>query len=91
MTGAEIMEILKINLGIANSVYDDLLKAQLAASREYIAAEGITLDTDNSIGDAYLLTMYAAWLYKKRESNEAMPRMLRRQLNNKIFGQVSVE
>lgn len=85
MDDEKILRLLKIDLGILNDVYDELLTAQIAAAREYIAEEGITLDMKNN-GDIYTLVMYAAWLYKKRESSEGMPRMLRRRLNNRIYG-----
>ena len=45
--------------------------------------EGVTLT--NSAEDAQLIIMYAAYLYRKRATNEGMPRMLRWALNNRIF------
>jgi len=30
--------------------------------------------------------MYAAWLWRKRDTMDAMPRMLRWMLNNRVFG-----
>lgn len=85
MDDEKILELLKIDLGIMNDTYDKLLAAQISAARDYIAEEGIALDMSSN-GDAYTLVMYAAWLYKKRESSEGMPRMLRRRLNNRIYG-----
>jgi hypothetical protein len=32
-----------------------------------------------------LVVMYAAWLWRKRDNMEGMPRMLRYALNNRIF------
>ena len=48
-----------------------------------IAREGVAL-TD-SIEDAQLVILYAAYLFRKRATNEGMPRMLRWALNNRIF------
>ena len=57
-----------------------------ASARAYIAQEGITL-TD-TVQDAMLVEMYAAYLYRRRrEENVQMPRMLRWALNNRLFGQ----
>ena len=34
-----------------------------------------------------LIVMYAAWLWRKRDGMDAMPMMLRRALNNRVFGE----
>lgn len=52
-----------------------------------IEREGITLDLDES-DDALLTVMYAGWLYDKRKSpTSPMPRMVRYNLNNRLFSQ----
>lgn len=40
-----------------------------------------------SIEDGHLIMMYAAYLFRKRATEEPMPRMLRWALNNRIFGE----
>lgn len=50
-----------------------------------IQREGITLE--DGAEDEQLVEMYAAYLVRKRASNEGMPRMLRWALNNRLFGQ----
>lgn len=63
------------------------LSQYLGAAERYIATEGISLDLDD-LGDCQLVVMYAGWLYEKRKSAEAkMPRMLRYNLNNRLFQQ----
>lgn len=84
MTTAEIVSILKIDLQVASSALDGYLQTLVEAARAYITTEGITLD--GSVGDAALVEMYAAYLYRqRREKNTAMPRMLRWALNNRLM------
>lgn len=81
-----LIEMLKIDLGIMTVAYDERLNAIIAAAREMIAREGATLDDEN-LEDAQLIVMYAAWLWRRRDSGEGMPRMLRYALNNRIFAE----
>lgn len=83
MTQQELMALLKIDLGIIGTAYDPQLEQLLSAAQSFIAREGVTL-TD-SVEDAQLIIMYAAYLYRKRATDEGMPRMLRWALNNRIF------
>ena len=53
---------------------------------ELIAREGVTLTEPYTSEDANLIVMYASYLYRKRATEEPMPRMLRWALNNRIFG-----
>ena len=53
---------------------------------ELIAREGVTLTEPYTSEDANLIVMYASYLYRKRATDEPMPRMLRWALNNRIFG-----
>lgn len=81
----DLLDALKINLGITSSAYDARLGELLQAAQEMITREGVTaLNTDNR-EDAELVIMYAAYLWRKRDSAEGMPRMLRWALNNRIF------
>ena len=85
MTTSQLLEMLKIDLGISTNAYDTRLTALLEASAEAIAIEGITLGA--SVSDAQLQIMYASWLWRKRDSQEGMPRMLRWHLNNRLFSE----
>lgn len=51
-----------------------------------IQKEGATLDV-SVLEDAQLVVMYSAWLWRKRDSGEGMPRMLRWALNNRILSE----
>lgn len=84
MTNAEILTILKVDLQISTTSLDAYLTNLISAAKEYIGTEGVTLG--ESTGDALLVEMYAAYLYRRRrEENVEMPRMLRWALNNRLL------
>lgn len=84
MNETTMLEMLKIDLGISTTAYDQRLTQYLESAKAAIAIEGITLD-ETVISDGNLVVMYAAWLWRKRDTTERMPRMLRWQLNNRLF------
>lgn len=82
-----LLSMLKVDLGImATTAYDERLGQYLENAAASIAEEGATLDLDE-LKDKQLVVMYAAWTWRKRESGEGMPRMLRYALNNRIFSE----
>lgn len=84
MTNAEILTILKVDLQISTTSLDAYLLNLISAAKEYIEMEGVSLGA--STGDALLVEMYAAYLYRRRrEENVEMPRMLRWALNNRLI------
>lgn len=75
------------------------LKQYIESAVEMIGWEGVTLDYDSE-ADLRLITMYAMWLYEKRKTTgskytsyyiQNMPRMLRWNLNNRLFRQKASE
>ena len=86
MNQSEMLMALKTDLGITASVYDTRLTQLLTIARSEIEAEGANLNPSASMCDGNLIVMYAAWLWRRRDTMIAMPRMLRWQLNNRIFG-----
>ena len=87
MTDAELLKMTKSNLQIAGSTWDDYLAQLLTAAQGAIATQGIMLDLEK-IDDCNLVVMYASYLYRKRaDDNPSMPRMLRYELNNRLFSQ----
>lgn len=84
MNDTTMLEMLKVDLGISTTAYDDRLTQYLTSAKDYIINEGITLDSE-IVSDMNLVVMYAAWLWRKRDTTEAMPRMLRWNLNNRLF------
>lgn len=86
MTNAEIREMLKIDLGITVINYDERLGAIINSSEAEITAAGATLDLDDP-QHVQLVIMYAGWMWRRRDTGEPMPRMVKRALNNLVFGQ----
>lgn len=80
------LTLLKIDLGIKTAAYDVRLYAVIESAIEMIQREGVELDLENA-EDAQLVVMYAAWLWRRRDTGEGMPRMLRYTLNNRLFSQ----
>lgn len=81
-----MLEALKVDLGISTNAYDARLTQYLNAAGKAIETEGITLDLQN-YQDSMLQIMYAAWLWRKRDSQDGMPRMLRWLMNNRLFSE----
>ena len=89
MTTAQITAILaslKVDLGITTTAYDSRLTEIVKSSAAAIEREGATLNYD-SFEDSQIVIMYAAWLWRRRDTGEGMPRMLRWQLNNRILSE----
>lgn len=84
MTNELKLQMLKIDLGITTTAYDERLTQYLQAASGEIEREGVTLSPD-SIEDANLQIMYAAWMWRKRDTGEGMPRMISWQINNRLF------
>lgn len=82
---ASLLPKLKVDLGIMTTAYDDRLTQYLSRAEEEIAREGVTVG--DGTGDGELMVMYAAWLWRRRDGMEGMPRMLRYALNNRIFAE----
>lgn len=81
----DMLEMLKVDLGIVTSAYDTRLTQYISYAKQSIKEEGATLDL-SSVADMQLVAMYAGWLWRRRDTGEGMPRMLRYALNNKVLG-----
>ena len=91
-----VLSLLKADLEKRNNVNDDYLEKLIDVAVDRIKAEGITLG--ESVDDMQLVSMYAAYLYRRRTGNnegysttalnpQGMPYMLRLALNNRIFAE----
>lgn len=88
---AAILKSLKVDLGILRTTaYDERLTEIIKSSFQMITREGATLDVSN-LEDAQLVVMYSAWTWRKRDTGEGMPRMLRWALNNRILDEKAHE
>ena len=96
ITDDNLLVMLKNNLEIITDYMDaeaaeaksNELMVYINAAKEFIQREGITIV--DTVGDALLIVMYAAWLYERRKSADSygiMPRMLRWNLNNRLFSE----
>lgn len=88
MKKGDLLTLVQSNLDLLS--VDTTRKSQLEflidTAIELIAREGVTLTEPYTSEDANLIVMYASYLYRKRATDEPMPRMLRWALNNRIFG-----
>lgn len=82
-----ILQMLKTDLGITTTAYDERLQQYITSAQQMIEREGVrTLDC-SVLEDAQLVVMYAAWMWRRRDSQDGMPRMLRWALNNRILSE----
>lgn len=87
MTKEDKLKILKQDLQMLTSSNDSFLLSLLDAATTAIQREGITL-VENDMDIDMAVVQYAAYLFRKRASNEnEMPRFLRWRLNNILFSQ----
>lgn len=88
MTKEDLYTLLLADLNILSP--DETRKAQIEhlidAAISFIKRGGVELSAPFSVEDGQLIIMYAAYLFRKRDTTEEMPRMLRWTLNNRIFG-----
>ena len=88
MADSTMLAMLKTDLGISTSTaYNTRLEQLLTVAQREIIEEGAsTLDASDPL-DMQLIVMYAAWLWRRRDSMDGMPRSLRYQLNRRIFAE----
>lgn len=89
MTQADLLTLLQADLNILSPDATRLAQLQhlIATAIQLIAREGVTLTEPFSAEDGQLVIMYASYLFRKRATDEPMPRMLRWALNNRIFSE----
>lgn len=86
MDNDTMLAAVKVDLGITTTAYDIRLGQYLDAARSAIEREGIIID-NMSVDDGNMIVMYAAHLWRKRDTGEGMPKMLRWMMNNRLFSQ----
>lgn len=86
MNTEQMLQMLKIDLGITTEIYDERLGQYIQTAQAEIEREGASLTPSSSVPDATLIISYAAWMWRKRDTGEGIPRMLRWQINNRLFG-----
>lgn len=83
VAASSLLSGLKVDLGITTDAYNDRLTVYLETAQARISEEGIELT--ESVEDQTLVVQYAAWLWKKRDTGDGLPRSLRYALNNRLF------
>ena len=81
-----LLAALKVDLGLVTNGYDERLNEYIESAKTEIARQGATLDLTNQ-DDTMLVVQYASWMWRKRDTGEGMPRMVRYALNNRIFAE----
>ena len=61
---------------------DEYLIFLLGTAEQQIAEKGVTIG--DTVQDTHLVIQWASWLYRKRATNEAMPRMLSYELHSRL-------
>lgn len=87
MTEQDRLAMLKTDLGITSTGYDARLTQILRSSEKAIKKEGVSTLDNTDLEDCQLIVMYAAWIWRNRDTGSGMPRMLRWSLNNRIFAE----
>lgn len=97
MADAQMIAMLKIDLGISTTVYDERLGQYLDTAKAEIIREGVTFPETLTVDDMQLIVMYSAWMWRRRDgeagrygSGTSMPRMIRYMLNNRHFSEPKV-
>lgn len=87
MADLNLLSMLKIDLGFKTNGYDDRLNQLLTVAEKEIIREGAETLDKTDLDDAQLIVMYAAWLWRKRDTQDGMPRMVRYAINNRVFSE----
>lgn len=89
MTNSDILVLLEADLDMINPDAGRLaqLNHLITTAEAFIEREGVTFSSPYTIEEGHLIVMYAAYLFRKRKTDEGMPRMLRWTLNNLLFSQ----
>lgn len=85
-TTTQVLEMVKVDLGIRVTAYDQRLTQYIESAQKAIVREGVKTLSDE-VEDMQLVAMYAGWLWRKRDTGDGMPRNLRWMLNNRIFSE----
>ena len=86
-----LLTMLKTDLGIMSSTaYDARLTQYITSAIAAIRKHGAETISKSNPLDAQLIVMYAAWLWRSRDTMVGMPDMLRYALNNRVFREKAI-
>lgn len=69
MTDRDILTLVKANLGITRTAWDEYLLSLIGAAKQMITREGVTIS--DTLEDTNLIVMYTSYLWRK---GRRMPR-----------------
>lgn len=79
-----ILNLLKIDLGITHSMRDAFFIEAIKGSIKEIERRGIKLDLKAS-DDSMLISDYTAWTYRKRQEDVPLANNIQHRLRNRII------
>lgn len=85
MTTADIVTMLKTDLGVTHSRRDENYTALVETAIKELARKGIHIDIETAeIDDIMLISDFAAWNYRKRMENVPLSNNLRIRIYNRV-------
>lgn len=79
----EIMQLLKIDLGITHNARDTFFNALIISAENELIEKGIELNKA-LIDDQMLISDYAVWQYRKRQEDVPLSQSLQWRIRNRI-------
>lgn len=81
---------LRVDLGYMHPTEEvaAFMRNKITEARGQIQRRGVKL-TDGEVEDELFVASWAAWLYRKRDSGEALPPMLREELKSRLVGKAT--
>jgi hypothetical protein len=80
----DILQLLKLDLGVTHNLRDAYFIQLLQASQKEIEKRGITLNL-KAVEDQILLADYSAWVYRKRQEDIPLANNIQARLRNRII------
>lgn len=79
-----VLPLFKNDLGISFNTMDEYFIKFLSSRQSELEDKGIILDAEK-IDDVFLLTDYAAWMYRKRTADVPLAENLKCRIRNRII------
>ena len=76
------LSLVKARLNRLDAALDDYLTARIGAAYEYLAGQGLHLDTDDN-RDLMLVVDTAVYQYSNRDADKGVPEWLRHQIRQR--------
>lgn len=84
-TKANLLELLKLDLGITHNFRDAYFINLLESSQNEIERKPLFPLDFSKVDDQMLVVDYAAWSYRKRQEDAPLSRNLQLRINNRIL------